>query len=118
MIKQNSQENIIDENVSSLKIKVYGYDVKTVEEAISKIISQVIKIGLKFSGVIYLPVKRELVTVLRSPHKHSSSREQFERRTHKRLFYVFNVKKTHFGYFSNLQLPHSVEVRIENKDKR
>ena len=29
--------------------------------------------------------EKEIVTILRSPHKHKDSREQFEMRTHKRV---------------------------------
>ena len=41
--------------------------------------------GARVSGPIPLPTEKEIVTILRSPHKHKDSREQFEMRTHKRL---------------------------------
>ena len=35
-----------------------------------------------------LPTKKEVVTILRAVHKYKDSREQFERRIHKRLIDV------------------------------
>ncbi|WNE41823.1 MAG: 30S ribosomal protein S10 [Mycoplasmataceae bacterium] len=97
---------------NKLKIIVQGYDVSTIEESVLKIIKQTMHLGLKFSGPVPLPVKREILTLLRSPHKHKDSREQFERRTHKRLIYVFNINQSHLNSYSHLQIPHSVDVKI------
>ena len=44
--------------------------------------------GASVSGPIPLPTKKEVVTILRAVHKDKDSREQFERRTHKRLIDV------------------------------
>ncbi len=41
--------------------------------------------GGQGEGPIPLPTDREVITVIRSPHKHKDSREQFETRTHKRV---------------------------------
>ena len=103
-------------NSSKLKIVVQGYDVSTIEESVAKIIGQTTSLGLKFSGPIPLPVKRELVTVLRSPHKHGS-REQFERITHKRSIIVFGVNRDHMNSYSHLQIPHSVYCKISISTK-
>ncbi len=97
---------------NKLKIVVQGYDVSTIEESVLKIIKKTMSIGLEFSGPIPLPMKKEVVTVIRSPHKHKSSREQFERRTHKRLILVFGIDQNHLTSYSHLQIPHSVDVKI------
>lgn len=107
----------MSENSNVLKIGICGYDVKTVEESLSKIIGQVTKMGLSFSGPIYLPVKKEFITVLRSPHKHKDAREQFERRMHKRCIYILGISKSHSSYFSDLQIPHSVEITVKSTFK-
>ena len=46
--------------------------------------------GAQVSGPIPLPTKKEVVTILRAVHKYKDSREQFERRTHKRLIDILN----------------------------
>lgn len=43
------------------------------------------------SGVIPLPTRRERWTVIRSPFVHAKSKENFERRTHKRVIKVFDT---------------------------
>lgn len=42
------------------------------------------------SGVVPLPTRRERWTVIRSPFIHAKSKENFERRTHKRLIRVYD----------------------------
>ncbi|WNE41453.1 MAG: 30S ribosomal protein S10 [Mycoplasmataceae bacterium] len=98
---------------NELKIVVQGYDISTIEESVLKIIKQTNSLKLKFSGPIPLPVKREIVTVLTSPHKHKTAREQFERRTHNRLITVFDVNQSHLEFYSRLQIPRSVYVKIK-----
>ena len=65
-----------------IRIKVKSYDHVLLDSAVEKIINTAEKNGAKVVGPIALPTKREVVTVIRSPHKHKDSREQFESRTH------------------------------------
>lgn len=44
------------------------------------------ELGLPKPGQVFLPMKTERWTVLKSPHVDKKAREQFERITHKRLF--------------------------------
>ena len=53
-----------------------------------KIVETAKRTGATVSGPIPLPTKKEVVTILRAVHKYKDSREQFERRTHKRLIDV------------------------------
>ena len=39
--------------------------------------------------------RRKSLRILRSPHKHKDSREQFEMRTHKRLIDILNPTRAH-----------------------
>lgn len=100
---------------SRLKIIVQGYDINTIQDSVLKIIRQTMDLGLKFSGPIPLPVRKEKIIVLRSPHKHKDSREQFEKRTHKRLIWVFNINTSHLNSYSHLQIPHSVDIKISTQ---
>mgnify|MGYP000800163495 CR=1 FL=1 len=68
-----------------IRIKLAAYDHELVDLAAQRIVDTMSKSGAKISGPIPLPTEKEVVTILRSPHKYKDSREQFEMRTHKRL---------------------------------
>ncbi len=53
--------------------------------ALKKIVEIAKRTGAKVSGPIPLPTDKEIITILRAVHKYKDSREQFERRTHKKL---------------------------------
>ena len=69
--------------------------------------------GARVSGPIPLPTEKEIVTILRSPHKHKDSREQFERRTHKRLIDVHNPNPRTVDAMMKLDLPAGVDIEIK-----
>ena len=68
-----------------IRIKLAAYDHELVDLAAARIVETMKKSGAKISGPIPLPTEREIVTILRSPHKYKDSREQFEQRTYKRI---------------------------------
>ena len=68
-----------------IRIKLRAYDHNLIDAAAEKIIGTVKRFDVKVSGPVPLPTDKEIVTILRSPHKYKDSREQFELRTHKRL---------------------------------
>ena len=65
------------------------------------------------SGPIPLPTKKEVVTILRAVHKYKDSREQFERRTHKRLIDVVKPSAKTVEALMSLELPAGVEIEIK-----
>ena len=60
-----------------------------------------------------LPTKTEIVTILRAVHKYKDSREQFERRTHKRLIDIMNPNQKTVEALSNLEVPAGVQIEIK-----
>ena len=54
-----------------------------------------------------------LVTILRAVHKYKDSREQFERRTHKRLIDINNPNPKTVEALMSLDLPAGVEIEIK-----
>jgi len=93
-----------------IRIKLVSYDHDMVDQAAARIIDVMKKSGAKISGPIPLPTDREIVTILRSPHKYKDSREQFETRTHKRLIDIYspNVK-----LLDSIHLPAGVDIKIK-----
>ena len=69
--------------------------------------------GSQVSGPIPLPTEKEIVTILRSPHKHKDSREQFEMRTHKRLIDILRPTPQTVDALTKLDLPAGVEIEIK-----
>ena len=69
--------------------------------------------GATVSGPIPLPTKKEIVTILRAVHKYKDSREQFERRTHKRLIDITNSTPKTVEALMGLELPAGVEIEIK-----
>ena len=65
------------------------------------------------SGPIPLPTEKEIVTILRSPHKYKDSREQFEQRTHKRLIDILSPNPRTVDALTRLELPAGVEIEIK-----
>ena len=65
------------------------------------------------SGQIPLPTEKEVVTILRSPHKYKDSREQFEMRTHKRLIDILQPSAKTVDALMKLDLPAGVDIEIK-----
>ena len=61
--------------------------------------------------------KKEVVTILRAVHKYKDSREQFERRTHKRLIDITAPSQKTVDALSRLEMPAGVSIDIKMKTK-
>lgn len=96
-----------------LRIKLYSYDHKLLDQSIKKIIEVAKSTNAEIKGPIPLPTKTEIFTILRSPHVNKSSREQFECRIHKRLLIISNVKQETMDKLKRLSIPTSVEIKIK-----
>ncbi|WP_367112926.1 30S ribosomal protein S10 [uncultured Intestinimonas sp.] len=71
-----------------IRIRLKAYDHQLIDQSAEKIVETAKRTGATVSGPVPLPTKKEVVTILRAVHKYKDSREQFERRTHKRLIDV------------------------------
>ena len=103
-------------NVASEKIRIRlkAYDHVVLEQSAEKIVDTAKKTGAKVSGPIPLPTEKEIVTILRSPHKHKDSREQFEMRTHKRVIDILYPTQKTMESLMELELPAGVDIEIKN----
>ena len=96
-----------------IRIKVKSYDHVLLDSAVEKIINTAEKNGAKVVGPIALPTKREVVTVIRSPHKDKDSREQFESRTHQRMIDIYPTNSKAIDSFMKIDLPAGVDINIK-----
>ena len=71
--------------MSIVRIKLKAYDHRILDKAAEKIVETVKRSGGEISGPVPLPTEVEKFTVIKATHKYKDSREQFERRTHKRI---------------------------------
>ena len=96
-----------------IRIKLKGYEHTIVDQSAARIVEAAKRTKARVSGPIPLPTEKEIVTILRSPHKHKDSREQFEMRTHKRLIDILNPTAQTMGALTKLDLPAGVEIEIK-----
>ena len=93
-----------------IRIKLKAYDHELIDQSAARIVETAKKTGTKVSGPIPLPTEKEVVTILRSPHKYKDSREQFEMRTHKRLIDIYS---NNAKILDSIHLPAGVDVKIK-----
>ena len=96
-----------------IRIKLKAYDYNLIDQSASKIVETAKRTGAKVSGPIPLPTQKEVVTILRAPHKYKDSREQFEQRTHKRLIDILNPTPKTVDSLMRLDLPAGVDIEIK-----
>ena len=99
--------------VQKMRIKLKAYDHNLVDQSAARIVETVKKSGAKYSGPIPMPTEKEVVTILRAVHKYKDSREQFERRTHKRLIDIVNITPKTMDALVHLELPSGVEIVLK-----
>ena len=96
-----------------IRIKLKSYDHNLIDLAASRIMETALKSGSQVAGPIPLPVEREVVTVIRAPHKYKDSREQFERRTHKRLIEIVEPNAQTIEALMHIDLPSGVDIVLK-----
>lgn len=96
-----------------IRIRLKAYDHRIIDSAAKQIIETVERTGARTIGPIPLPTDKTIHTVLRSPHVHKDSREQFEMRTHKRLIDVFDPASNTIDNLMHLDLPAGVDVEMK-----
>ena len=103
------------QNVGSdkMRIRLKGYDYVVLDQSAEKIVDTAKRTGAQVSGPIPLPTEKEVVTVIRSPHKDKDSREQFEMRTHKRVIDILYPTQKTVDTLMKLELPAGVEIEIK-----
>ena len=96
-----------------IRIKLKAYEHNLIDQSSERIVETAKRTGAKVSGTIPLPTEKEIVTILRAPHKYKDSREQFEMRTHKRLIDIHNPNPRTVDAMMKLDLPAGVEIEIK-----
>ena len=96
-----------------IRIRLKACDHILIDQSAEKIVDTAKRTGAKVSGPIPLPTKKEVVTIIRSPHKDKDSREQFEMRTHKRVIDILYPTQSTVDNLMKLELPAGVDIEIK-----
>lgn len=108
--KKEDSNNMANQRI---RIKLKAYEHNLIDQSAEKIVETARRTGARVSGPIPLPTDKEIVTILRSPHKYKDSREQFEMRTHKRLIDILQPSSKTVDALMKLDLPAGVDIEIK-----
>ena len=97
----------------TLRVRIKSYDHFLIDQAAEKIVETAKRNGASVSGPVPLPTEKEIITILRAVHKYKDSREQFERRTHKRLIDIIKPSQKTIEALMSLELPAGVQIDIK-----
>ncbi len=96
-----------------IRVRLKGYDQRILDRSTADIVETAKRTGARIVGPIPLPTKREIYTVLRSPHVDRKSREQFEIRTHIRLLDIINPTLDTIDKLKVLPVAAGVDIKIK-----
>ena len=96
-----------------IRIRLKGFDQRVLDRAITDIVETAKRTGARIVGPIPLPTKREIYTVLRSPHVDRKSREQFETRTYIRMLDILNPTPDTIDKLKILPIAAGVDIKIK-----
>ena len=97
----------------NIRIRLKAYSNEILAQSTEEIVNTAKRTGAQVRGPIPLPTKKEVFTVLRSPHVNKKSREQFETRTHKRLIDIDEPTPQTVEALMKLDLASGVDVEIK-----
>lgn len=96
-----------------IRIRLKAYDHELLDNSAHRIVEAAKGSGAEVSGPVPLPTEKEIITILRSVHKHKDPREQFEQRTHKRLIDILGPNQKTVDSLMKLNLPAGVDIEIK-----
>lgn len=96
-----------------IRIRLKGYDQRLLDRSTLDIVETAKRTGARVVGPIPLPTKREVYTVLRSPHVDKKSREQFEIRTYLRVLDIMNPTLDTIDKLKVLPVAAGVDIKIK-----
>ncbi len=95
-----------------IRIRLKAYDQRLLDRSTADIVETAKRTGARVIGPIPLPTRREIFTVLRSPHVDRKSREQFEMRTHLRMLDILDPTSDTIDKLKVLPVAAGVEIEI------
>lgn len=97
----------------NIRIRLKGYDHRVLDQSTQEIVETAKRTGAKVKGPIPLPSRKSVYTVIRSPHIHKKSREQFGMSVHKRLIDILEWSPQTVDALMKLDLSAGVGIEIK-----
>jgi len=96
-----------------IRIKLKAYDHKILDQSVKRIVETIERSGAKVCGPVPLPTKISRFSILRSPHTHKDSQEQFEMKIHKRVIDIVESNPKTVDALMGMNLPTGVHVEVK-----
>lgn len=96
-----------------IRIRLKAFDQRMLDRSVLDIVETAKRTGARVVGPIPLPTKKEIFTVLRSPHVDRKSREQFEMRTHIRVLDLLDPTLDTIDKLKVLPVAAGVDIKIK-----
>lgn len=96
-----------------IRVKLKSYEHRLLDRYTSQIVKAVISTKAIVNGPIPLPTKKKIHTILRSPHVHKKSREQYELPTHTRIVDIYNASSKTVDVLVKLNFPSGIEIEMK-----
>lgn len=96
-----------------IRIRLKAFDQRMLDRSVQDIVETAKRTGARVVGPIPLPTRREIITVLRSPHVDRKSREQFEMRTHIRVLDLLDPTLDTIDKLKVLPVAAGVDIKIK-----
>lgn len=101
----------------SIKIRLKSFDHGLIDQSTREIVSTAKRTGAQVRGPVPLPTRKEMFTVLISPHVNKDARDQYEIRTHTRLVVIVQPTDKTVDALMKLDLSAGVDVQISLEDE-
>lgn len=103
--------------ITRMEQKIYitlkGFDSEVVEQAVKDIVRIVQQTHVKMHGPIAMPTRIEKFCLLASPHGDKKAREQFEKRTYKRILHILEPNQQTIDSLIRLNLSPGVHIELK-----
>lgn len=96
-----------------IRIKLRAYDPRILDKSAKRIIEIAERSGAIAHGPIPLPIENKKISVVKSPHVHKDSFEQFEMRVHKRLIDLSGINNKTIDDLMSLDMPAGIDIEIK-----
>ncbi|MDP2671892.1 MAG: 30S ribosomal protein S10 [Candidatus Daviesbacteria bacterium] len=96
-----------------IRVKLKSYDHRVLDNTCESLLDTALRTGAKIVGPIPLPTKREMITVLTSPHTDKDAREAFEIKTHKRMIDIIEPTPKTIDSLMHLEIPAGVDIEVK-----
>lgn len=96
-----------------IRLTLKSYDHQLLDSAVNQIVMTAKRTGSKIVGPVPMPNRKQVFTVLRSPHVNKKSREQFQLSTHKRVVDIVSPAEQTMDALMKLNISAGVDVEIK-----